>query len=77
MWNSMARNDCATTVVNRKFTVTAMLCPADLTSSGKISLGTSHPSGPHDYPNPAWYTPIVQGDEPMSTSARALLTSPR
>ena len=32
-----------------------MLCPADRISSGKISLGTSHPRGPHDQANPATY----------------------
>ena len=38
------------TKVNRRFTETVMLCPADLVSNGNISLGTVHPSGPHDHP---------------------------
>ncbi|CAA7402780.1 unnamed protein product [Spirodela intermedia] len=36
--------------VKKRLTQTTMLCPADLVSRGKISLGTSHPSGPHDHP---------------------------
>uniref|UniRef100_A0A0A9FGY6 Uncharacterized protein n=1 Tax=Arundo donax TaxID=35708 RepID=A0A0A9FGY6_ARUDO len=50
---SMGRNACAMMKVHSMFTDTVMLCPADLISSGKISLGTSHPSGPHDQANPA------------------------
>jgi hypothetical protein len=30
---------------------TVMLCPDDLVSSGKISLGINHPRGPHDHAN--------------------------
>lgn len=37
--------------VNRRFTATVMLCPADRISNGYISLGIVHPSGPHDHPN--------------------------
>ncbi|BAT08086.1 Os09g0416250 [Oryza sativa Japonica Group] len=48
---SRDRNACAMTKVKKRFTATVMLCPADLVSSGKISLGTVHPSGPHDHPN--------------------------
>lgn len=36
--------------VKRRFTATVMLCPADWISSANISLGTLHPSGPHDHP---------------------------
>jgi hypothetical protein len=48
---SSARNACAMAKVKSRFTATVMLCPADRVSSGKISLGTVHPSGPHDHPN--------------------------
>src|SRR4051812_20334461 len=50
--HSMGRNACAMMKVHSMFMDTVMLCPADLISSGKISLGTSHPSGPHDHANP-------------------------
>ncbi|KAI4380601.1 hypothetical protein MLD38_006774 [Melastoma candidum] len=46
-----ARKDCPITNVKNRFTATVMLCPADLVSNGNISLGTVHPSGPHDHPN--------------------------
>jgi len=36
--------------VNRRFTATVIPCPADRISNGNISLGTVHPSGPHDHP---------------------------
>lgn len=36
-------------------TPTLILCPADLTSSGKISLGTNQPRGPHDHAKAATY----------------------
>lgn len=36
--------------VNRRFTATVMLCPADRISNGNTSLGTVQPSGPHDHP---------------------------
>jgi hypothetical protein len=35
---------------------TVMACPADLVSSGNISLGINHPSGPHDHANDDTYT---------------------
>ena len=35
--------------VNNMLTATVILCPADRISSGNISLGTSHPNGPHDH----------------------------
>ena len=44
--------------MNKKPTATVILCPADQISNGKISLGTNHPSGPHDHANPAAYTQI-------------------
>jgi len=43
---------CAIMKVNRRFTATVILCPADRISNGNISLGTVHPSGPHDHPKP-------------------------
>lgn len=51
-WHNMVRNTCAMTKVTNMFTDTLMLCPADLISSGKISLGTNHPNGPHDHAKP-------------------------
>jgi hypothetical protein len=36
--------------VKRRFTATVMPCPADLVSSGNISLGMVQPSPPHDHP---------------------------
>uniref|UniRef100_A0A0A9HB98 GSVIVT00019956001, HT5 n=1 Tax=Arundo donax TaxID=35708 RepID=A0A0A9HB98_ARUDO len=47
-WQSMERNACAMTKVKSRFTHTVTLCPADLVSSGNVSLGMSHPSGPQD-----------------------------
>jgi hypothetical protein len=44
------RNTCAIMKVKRRFTATVILCPADRISNGNISLGTVHPSGPHDHP---------------------------
>jgi len=38
---------------NKKFTYTSMLNPADLVSSGKISLGSNHWHGPHAQHHPA------------------------
>jgi hypothetical protein len=32
---------------------TFIACPADRMSTGNISPGITHPSGPHDHPNPA------------------------
>ncbi|GER50809.1 4-hydroxy-tetrahydrodipicolinate reductase [Striga asiatica] len=49
---SIARNACAIKNVIVRFTATTTLCAADLISSGKISLVTTHPSGPHESPNP-------------------------
>ena len=47
------RKACAIANVKRRFTDTVMACPAERVSSGKISLGTVHPRGPHDHPNAA------------------------
>ncbi|CAA7395465.1 unnamed protein product [Spirodela intermedia] len=47
-WHSMERKACAMTKVKSRFTQTVTLCPADRVSSGKVSLGMSHPSGPQD-----------------------------
>lgn len=44
------RKAWAITKVNRRFTATVILCPADRISNGNISLGTVQPSGPHDHP---------------------------
>ena len=44
--------------MKRKLTATVILCPADRISKGKISLGTNHPSGPHDHANPVTYIQI-------------------
>lgn len=57
-WQSMVRKACAITNVKAMFTATFMACPADRTSKGQISLGTSHPSGPHDQANAPTYTQI-------------------
>ena len=46
---SMLRKTSATRKVNNMLTETAILCAADRISSGKISLGTNHPRGPHDH----------------------------
>ena len=45
------RKACAIMKVNKRFTATVMLCPADRISKGNISLGIVHPSGPQDHPN--------------------------
>ena len=42
----------AMTKVKNMLTETLMDWPADLISKGKISDGTSQPSGPHDQANP-------------------------
>jgi hypothetical protein len=47
------KKPCAIANVKRRFTNTVMACPAERVSSGKISLGTVHPRGPHDHPNAA------------------------
>uniref|UniRef100_A0A8R7UIA2 Uncharacterized protein n=1 Tax=Triticum urartu TaxID=4572 RepID=A0A8R7UIA2_TRIUA len=49
-WHMAARKHCATAAVQKRLTHTTTLCPADRISSGNSSLGTSHPSGPHDHP---------------------------
>jgi hypothetical protein len=46
---SIDRNACAITKVKRRLTQTVTLCPADLVSRGKVSLGINHPRGPHDH----------------------------
>lgn len=50
---SRDKKDWAMAKVKSRFTATVMLCPADLVSSGNISLGTVQPSGPQDHPNAA------------------------
>ena len=37
--------------VKRRFIDTVMACPTERVFSGKFSLGTVHPRGPHDHPN--------------------------
>merc|ERR1712232_825333 len=44
--------------VKNMVTDTLMACPADRISKGQISLGTNHPSGPHDHANAATYPQI-------------------
>ncbi|KAH9618887.1 hypothetical protein KSS87_015598 [Heliosperma pusillum] len=51
MWQSMERKACAIRKVNNMFELTEKAKPAVLVSTGKISLGMSHPSGPHDHAN--------------------------
>jgi len=41
------RKTCAIANVKRRFTGTVIACPTERVSSGKISLGTVHPRGPH------------------------------
>jgi len=48
-WHIMDRKPCAIMNVKSIFINTVTLCPADLASSGKVSLGMSHPSGPQDH----------------------------
>lgn len=48
---SKGRKISAMKKVKSMLTETVMLCPADRISKGKISLGTSQPSGPHEYAN--------------------------
>ncbi len=50
--HNMVKNDSMITKQNKKFTDTPMLSPADLVSSGKISLGINHSHGPHDQAHP-------------------------
>ncbi|GER41540.1 exodeoxyribonuclease 7 large subunit [Striga asiatica] len=52
-WHSMERKSWPMMKVKNIFTETLMDCPADLVSSGWISLGTSQPRGPHDHANAA------------------------
>ena len=47
------RKLCAIANVKRRFTDTVMACPTEWVFSGKFSLGTVHPRGPHDHPNAA------------------------
>lgn len=49
-WQRDTRKHCAIRAVKSMLTQTTILCPADLVSSGKISLGTSQPRGPQDLP---------------------------
>ncbi|KAK9149538.1 hypothetical protein Scep_008295 [Stephania cephalantha] len=68
---SSDRKACAMTNVKRRLTATVMLCPADLVSRGNISLGTVHPSGPHDHPNAATKRQIItttRTEKPLESS---------
>jgi len=49
-WHNERRKHCATAAVKKRLTQTTRLCPADLVSRGKISLGTNQERGPHDQP---------------------------
>jgi hypothetical protein len=40
--HNMVKNDSMITKLNKKFTNTSMFSPANLVSSGKISLGSNH-----------------------------------
>ncbi|KAI8021144.1 hypothetical protein LOK49_LG03G01318 [Camellia lanceoleosa] len=51
-WQRDTRKHCAMRAVKIILTQTTILWPADLVSKGKSSLGTNHPSGPHDLPKP-------------------------
>lgn len=50
--HNMDKNVSIITKENRKFTDAWMLNPADLVSSGKISVGTKYASGAHDHDHP-------------------------
>jgi hypothetical protein len=50
--HNVLKNDSTITKLNKKFTDTPMLSPADLVSSGKISLGINHSHGAHDQAHP-------------------------
>ncbi|GMP60285.1 hypothetical protein CsSME_00023214 [Camellia sinensis var. sinensis] len=65
------RKDWPMAKVKRRLTATVMLCPADLVSSGNISLGTVHPSGPQDHPKAATKRQIT-----TTTRIEKLLESP-
>ena len=47
-------------------TETVMLCPADRTSRGNISLGTSQPKGPQDHAKPATYVQTKNNTEAVN-----------
>lgn len=49
-WQRAARKHWAIAAVKKRLTQTTILWPADLVSSGKISLGTNHPRGPQAQP---------------------------
>lgn len=49
-WQRDTRKHCAIKAVKIMFTQTTILCPADLVSRGKSSLGTNQPKGPQDLP---------------------------
>lgn len=55
-WHNIRVKTCATPKVKIILTETLILWVAEWTSSGKISLGTNHPRGPHDHKKPATYT---------------------
>lgn len=54
-WQSNDRKTWPMKKVKSMLTETLMDWPADLISMGKISLGTSHPNGPHDHAKAATY----------------------
>jgi hypothetical protein len=51
--HNMVKNDSMITKLNKKFTNTSMFSPANLVSSGKISLGSNHWHGPQAQHHPA------------------------
>lgn len=54
--HNISKKICAIKNVKSMLTITLTLWAADRISSGKISLGTNHPRGPHDHAKPAMYT---------------------
>ncbi|KAL8139566.1 hypothetical protein V2J09_005587 [Rumex salicifolius] len=48
-WQSIDKKAWARMKVKSMFVLTAKANPAVLVSTGNVSLGMSHPSGPHDH----------------------------
>ncbi|CAL1388294.1 unnamed protein product [Linum trigynum] len=75
-WHSIDRKACAITKVNNRFTHTVTLCPADRVSSGKVSLGISHPNGPHDHANADTNVHTMINDSSLHLHGTILLHKP-
>ncbi|CAA6664404.1 unnamed protein product [Spirodela intermedia] len=67
--HSAARKTCACTKQTPRLRAMTIACPAERTSSGKISHGTSQLSGPHDHP----YSDGTAGEHPPEGAAAAFL----